>query len=158
MTSEVRRWIAAEHGHGAARRAQPAHARRSSHAPEAPSIPTIRSPFVEAVLAKFTNEELFFYTLEPPRLEADSVDDFLFNTRRGFCEHFASAFTALMRAGGVPARIVAGYQGGQYNPMGDYLIVRQSDAHAWAEVWIEGRGWSRSTRPLQSRPSASRAA
>jgi len=98
--------------------------------------------FVQAVLQKFRNEE-YFYTLEPPRLEADSVDDFLFNTRRGFCEHFASAFTALMRAGGVPARIVAGYQGGQYNPMGDYLIVRQSDAHAWAEVWIEGRGWVR---------------
>ncbi len=98
--------------------------------------------FVQAVLQKFRNEE-YFYTLEPPRLEADSVDDFLFNTRRGFCEHFASAFTALMRAGGVPARIVAGYQGGQYNPMGDYLIVRQSDAHAWSEVWIEGRGWVR---------------
>lgn len=98
--------------------------------------------FVQAVLQKFRNEE-YFYTLEPPRLEADSVDDFLFNTRRGFCEHFASAFTTLMRAGGVPARIVAGYQGGQYNPMGDYLIVRQSDAHAWAEVWVEGRGWVR---------------
>jgi len=98
--------------------------------------------FVQAVLQKFRNEE-YFYTLEPPRLEADSVDDFLFNTRRGFCEHFASAFTALMRAGGVPARIVAGYQGGQYNPMGDYLIVRQSDAHAWAEVWVDGRGWVR---------------
>ncbi len=97
---------------------------------------------VKAVLQKFTDEE-YFYTLEPPRLEADSVDDFLFNTRRGFCEHFASAFTALMRAAGVPARIVAGYQGGQYNPMGDYLIVRQSDAHAWSEVWIDGSGWVR---------------
>jgi hypothetical protein len=97
---------------------------------------------VRAILQKFRDEE-YFYTLEPPRLEADSVDDFLFNTRRGFCEHFASAFTALMRAAGVPARVVAGYQGGQYNPMGDYLIVRQSDAHAWSEVWIDGRGWVR---------------
>lgn len=97
---------------------------------------------VDAVLRMFREQE-YFYTLEPPRLEADSIDDFLFNTRRGFCEHFASAFTGLMRAAGVPARIVAGYQGGQYNPMGDYLIVRQSDAHAWSEVWIEGSGWVR---------------
>ena len=97
---------------------------------------------IAATLSMFRNEE-YFYTLEPPRLEADSVDDFLFNTRRGFCEHFASAFTTLMRAAGVPTRIVAGYQGGQYNPMGDYLIIRQSDAHAWTEVWIEGKGWVR---------------
>ncbi len=97
---------------------------------------------VREVLQMFREQE-YFYTLEPPRLEADSIDDFLFNTRRGFCEHFASAFTGLMRAAGVPARIVAGYQGGQYNPMGDYLIVRQSDAHAWSEVWIDGSGWVR---------------
>jgi len=97
---------------------------------------------IQAVLTMFREQE-YFYTLEPPRLEADSIDDFLFNTRRGFCEHFASAFTGLMRAAGVPARIVAGYQGGQYNPMGDYLIVRQSDAHAWSEVWIDGAGWVR---------------
>lgn len=98
--------------------------------------------FVQAVLNKFRDEE-YFYTLEPPRLEADSVDDFLFNTRRGFCEHFASAFTFLARAAGIPARVVAGYQGGEFNPMGGYLIVRQSDAHAWSEVWLEGRGWVR---------------
>lgn len=98
--------------------------------------------FIQAVLQKFRDEE-YFYTLEPPRLEADAVDDFLFNTRRGFCEHFASAFTMLARAAGIPARVVTGYQGGEFNPMGGYLIVRQSDAHAWSEVWIEGKGWIR---------------
>jgi len=98
--------------------------------------------FVQAVLTMFREQE-YFYTLEPPRLEQDSVDDFLFNTRRGFCEHFASAFTMLARAAGIPARVVAGYQGGELNPLNGYLIVRQSDAHAWSEVWIEGRGWVR---------------
>lgn len=98
--------------------------------------------FVQAVLDKFSNEE-FFYTLEPPKLAVDSVDDFLFNTRRGFCEHFASAFTLLARAAGIPARVVAGYQGGEFNPLGGYLIVRQSDAHAWSEVWLEDKGWTR---------------
>jgi protein-glutamine gamma-glutamyltransferase len=85
----------------------------------------------------------FEYTLTPPRLDYDSIDDFLFNTRRGFCGHFASAFTAVMRAGGVPARVVTGYLGGEWNPVGSYFIVRQSDAHAWTEVWFEGRGWTR---------------
>jgi hypothetical protein len=72
-----------------------------------------------------------------------SVDDFLFKTRRGFCEHFSSAFTFLMRAGGVPARVVTGYQGGEINDVSHYLVVRQSDAHAWSEVWLDGRGWVR---------------
>lgn len=98
--------------------------------------------FIGAVMRKFREEE-YYYTLEPPRLAADSVDDFLFNTRRGFCEHFASAFTTLMRAGGVPARVVLGYQGGDFNPIGGHLIVRQSNAHAWSEVWLEGQGWVR---------------
>ena len=98
--------------------------------------------FIRAVLNKFRTEE-YFYTLEPPRLELDSVDDFLFNTRRGFCEHFASAFTVLARAAGIPARVVAGYQGGEINPMTDYVVVRQSDAHAWSEVWLPERGWVR---------------
>ncbi|HEY4368967.1 MAG TPA: DUF3488 and transglutaminase-like domain-containing protein [Steroidobacteraceae bacterium] len=98
--------------------------------------------FLNAVLHKFRDEQ-YFYTLEPPRLAPDSVDDFLFNTRRGFCEHFASAFTLLARAAGIPARVVTGYQGGELNPMGGYLIVRQSDAHAWSEVWLEGKGWVR---------------
>jgi hypothetical protein len=98
--------------------------------------------FIRAVLAKFRDEQ-YFYTLEPPRLAPDSIDDFLFNTRRGFCEHFAAAFTVLARAAGVPARVVTGYQGGEVNSMGGYLIVRQSDAHAWSEVWLDGRGWVR---------------
>ncbi len=85
----------------------------------------------------------FIYTLNPPRLGKDPVDDFLFNTKKGFCEHYATSFVYLMRAAGVPARIVTGYQGGELNPNGNYLIVRQSDAHAWAEVWLETRGWVR---------------
>ena len=85
----------------------------------------------------------FVYTLTPPLLDGDSVDQFLFDTRSGFCESYSSAFTVLMRAAGVPARIVTGYQGGELNPVGGYLIVRQRDAHAWVEVWLEERGWTR---------------
>ena len=85
----------------------------------------------------------FFYTLAPPELGRDSVDDFLFETHSGFCQHFASAYTFLMRAAGIPARVVTGYQGGYFNTLGNYLVVRQSDAHAWAEVWLNGRGWVR---------------
>ncbi len=88
-------------------------------------------------------DEPFIYTLSPPRLGLNSMDDFLFNTRKGFCEHYATSFVYLMRAAGVPARIVTGYQGGELNPNGHYLIVRQSDAHAWAEVWLDGQGWVR---------------
>jgi protein-glutamine gamma-glutamyltransferase len=98
--------------------------------------------FVQAVLAMF-RQQPFFYTLTPPKLSDDSVDEFLFNTKRGFCGHYASAFAALARAAGIPARVVTGYQGGTLNPYGDYWILRQSDAHAWTEVWIEGRGWVR---------------
>ncbi len=83
------------------------------------------------------------YTLNPPALGAHSVDEFLFDTRRGFCEHFSSAFVFLMRAAGVPSRVVTGYQGGEINPVDGSLVVRQSDAHAWAEVWLPGRGWVR---------------
>jgi transglutaminase-like putative cysteine protease len=96
---------------------------------------------VDAVLGMF-RRQAFFYTLTPPKLSDNSVDDFLFNTKRGFCEHYASAFAALMRAAGVPARVVTGYQGGTFNPYGDYWILRQSDAHAWTEIWIDG-GWTR---------------
>lgn len=85
----------------------------------------------------------FIYTLSPPLLGRDSIDDFLFDTQRGFCEHYASAFVFLMRAAGIPARIVTGYQGGWWNAEARYLLVRQSDAHAWAEIWIEGHGWQR---------------
>lgn len=83
------------------------------------------------------------YTLNPPLLAADSVDGFLFDTRQGFCEHFAGAFVFALRAAGVPARVVTGYQGGEVNPVDGFMTVRQSDAHAWAEVWLAGRGWVR---------------
>jgi protein-glutamine gamma-glutamyltransferase len=85
----------------------------------------------------------FEYTLAPQRLGRNSVDELLFDTRQGFCGHYASAFVDLMRAAGVPARVVTGYQGGEWNPIGGYLVVRQADAHAWAEVWLAGRGWLR---------------
>ena len=98
--------------------------------------------YVRAVLSMFAQEP-FFYTLTPPKLAANSVDEFLFDTRRGFCEHYASAFAALMRAAGIPSRVITGYQGGTFNRFADYWIVRQSDAHAWNEVWIDGRGWVR---------------
>jgi transglutaminase-like putative cysteine protease len=98
--------------------------------------------YISAVLEMFRNGG-FEYTLTPPRLDFDSVDDFLFNTRRGFCGHYASAFVTLMRAARVPSRVVTGYQGAEWNPVGRYFTVRQSDAHAWSEVWIDGRGWTR---------------
>ena len=85
----------------------------------------------------------FSYTLSPSPLGHEQVDSFLFDTRRGFCEHYASSFVFLMRAAGVPARVVTGYLGGEYNPIGGNYIVRQADAHAWAEIWLEGRGWVR---------------
>ena len=97
---------------------------------------------VNEVLTMFREQE-YFYTLKPPALGSNVVDEFLFGTRRGFCEHYAGSFALLMRAAGIPARIVTGYQGGEYNKVGNYLIVRQSDAHAWTEVWIENKGWVR---------------
>lgn len=97
---------------------------------------------VDAVLNDFRNEN-FVYTLSPPLLGEHAVDEFLFDTRRGFCEHYASAFTVLMRAAGIPARVVTGYQGGQINPVSDYILIRQADAHAWTEIWISGTGWIR---------------
>ncbi|HLQ08857.1 MAG TPA: DUF3488 and transglutaminase-like domain-containing protein [Steroidobacteraceae bacterium] len=98
--------------------------------------------FVQATL-EYLRSGGFVYTLTPEALGADAVDDFLFDTRAGFCGHYASAFVTLMRAAQVPARVVTGYLGGEWNPIGDYFLVRQSDAHAWAEVWLEGRGWTR---------------
>ena len=84
------------------------------------------------------------YTLNPPlATSANSVDEFLFDSRMGFCEHYSSAFVVLMRAAGVPARVVTGYQGGEINPVDGYMTVRQSDAHAWAEVWLDQAGWVR---------------
>ena len=91
----------------------------------------------------FLRSQPFEYTLTPPALGAQPVDEFLFDTREGFCEHYASAFTVMMRAAGLPARVVTGYQGGELNSLGEYYIVRQSDAHAWTEVWLADRGWVR---------------
>jgi protein-glutamine gamma-glutamyltransferase len=86
----------------------------------------------------------FTYTLEPPLLDPESpYDDFLFNSKQGFCEHFSGSFALLMRAAGIPARVVTGYQGGEVNPITKELIVRQADAHAWVEVWLPDDGWTR---------------
>ena len=85
----------------------------------------------------------FGYTLSTPLPGRNSVDEFLFDYKAGFCEHFSSAFVGLMRAAGIPSRVVTGYAGGYRNPIGGYWLVRNSDAHAWAEVWLDGRGWVR---------------
>ena len=92
---------------------------------------------------RYFNQNAFSYTLEPPLLGAHNVDDFLFTTKQGFCEHYASSFVFLMRAAGVPSRVVTGYQGGEFNELGGYYILRQADAHAWTEVWLANRGWVR---------------
>lgn len=97
--------------------------------------------YIAAVLARFNAS--FVYTLTPQLLGRDSVDEFLFDTQAGYCEHFASAFAFMTRAAGIPTRIVTGYQGGYLNPMGGHWVVRQSDAHAWTEVWLEDAGWIR---------------
>ena len=99
--------------------------------------------FRDEVLAYFRNEA-FFYTLQPPLLpDEDSMDRFLFETRRGFCEHYAYAFAVMARSVGIPARIVGGYLGGEINPVNRTVIVHQFDAHAWTEIWLEGQGWVR---------------
>jgi transglutaminase-like putative cysteine protease len=93
-------------------------------------------------LSMFRNQK-FYYTLLPPLLGDNQVDEFLFDTLQGFCEHYSSSFVFLMRSAGIPARVVTGYLGGKINSVGNYMIVRQSDAHAWAEVWLKDRGWVR---------------
>jgi len=89
------------------------------------------------------NQQEFYYTLRPPMLSGDTIDSFLFESKQGFCEHYAASFTILMRAAGVPTRIVTGYQGGEINPIDQFLVIRQRDAHAWTEVWLGGQGWIR---------------
>ncbi|MGB8077019.1 MAG: DUF3488 and transglutaminase-like domain-containing protein, partial [Gallionella sp.] len=106
------------------------------------SLAGIDEILVNTALAYF-GKNGFVYTLEPPLYGTDGIDDFLFGARQGFCEHYASAFVFLMRAANIPARVVTGYLGGEFNDVGNYYIVRQSDAHAWAEVWLAGRGWVR---------------
>ncbi|MDB5936787.1 MAG: transglutaminase [Massilia sp.] len=130
--ADVARWLALPAGFNP--RALAAGAALRGHADPAKRV--------NAVLRGFRADS-FVYTLEPPLLGRDSVDEFLFQTKAGFCEHYASAFVFLMRAAGVPARVVTGYQGGDTNPVDGFLTVRQSDAHAWAEVWLAGRGWLR---------------
>lgn len=104
-----------------------------------------QSPNHEAYIQKVLTfyRDNFTYTLSPPKLGKDTVDEFLFDTLQGFCEHFSSSFTVLMRAAGIPARVVVGYQGGEWSENGDYLQVYQRDAHAWTEVWLDGKGWVR---------------
>ena len=96
-----------------------------------------------AALRRFRGQP-YAYTLTPPTTGRDnSIDDFLFQSQAGFCEHYAGAFTFLMRAAGVPGRVVTGYQGAERATVGDYWVVRNADAHAWSEVWLAGRGWVR---------------
>lgn len=97
---------------------------------------------VARALSHFAREP-FHYTLRPPPPGANPVDDFLFETRAGYCEHYASSFALLMRLAGIPARLVVGYLGAERNPLGGHYLIRQSDAHAWAEVWLEESGWTR---------------
>ena len=85
----------------------------------------------------------YSYTLEPGLYGQHTADEFWFLRKQGFCEHIASSFVILMRAMGIPARVVTGYQGGERNAVDGYWVVRQSDAHAWAEVWLAGQGWRR---------------
>ena len=96
---------------------------------------------VQALLEHF-NREPYHYTLKPPPVGVDSIDEFVFRTRRGFCAHYAGAMTFVLRAAGIPARVVAGYQGGELNPRGNFYTVRQFDAHAWVEYWQAGQGWT----------------
>jgi len=91
----------------------------------------------------FLRKQRLTYTLRPPLTGEHVADEFLFETKRGFCEHFAAAFVVLMRAADVPARVVTGYQGGERNPVDNTWVIRQSDAHAWAEVWLDRQGWVR---------------
>jgi transglutaminase-like putative cysteine protease len=98
--------------------------------------------YINKVLAYYRNND-FIYNLQPPLLGEHPIENFMLDTRAGYCEHYASSFTMMMRLAGVPARVVIGYQGGEWNEQGNYLIVRQSDAHAWSEVWLDESGWVR---------------
>lgn len=98
--------------------------------------------FIQSLLAHFKNEN-FHYTLRPPLMGDQPIETFLFESRYGFCSHYATAFVYLMRVAGVPARVVGGYQGGEFNPLGGFLEIKQANAHAWAEAWLENKGWVR---------------
>lgn len=108
---------------------------------------------VQAALQYFATEG-FQYTLEPGTyLGPTALEDFLLRRRTGFCEHFSAAFATLMRMAGVPTRVVMGYLGGEFSERGGYMIVRQSDAHAWTEVWLEGGGWMRVDPTVSAAPA-----
>ncbi len=93
---------------------------------------------------QYFNQNNFIYSLSPPLLASEApVDEFMFESQKGFCGHYASSFATMMRYAGIPARIVVGYLGGDYNPRSNQIVVRQSDAHAWTEIWQENRGWIR---------------
>ena len=98
--------------------------------------------YIQAI-ERWINQTNFRYTLSPPRLNTNRIDEILFDTKAGFCEHYSSSFTFMLRAAGIPARVVAGYQGGEPSRNGNVWEVRQMDAHAWTEVWLEGQGWVR---------------
>jgi len=151
---ERRRYTVTSYPDGVASRLTPFERRRALQ------LPTVGNPRARALARgwraryrypaevvqqalRMYREEPFVYTLQPPTIDRDFVDTFLFKTRKGFCEHYAASFSFLMRAAGIPARVVTGYQGGELNTVGNYLIVRQRDAHAWAEVWLDGVGWTR---------------
>ena len=113
---------------------------------------TVPARRLERVL-DFMRAQQLIYTLQPPLTSRHVADEFLFDTRRGFCEHFSAAFAILMRAAGVPTRVVTGYQGGERNPVDDTWVIRQSDAHAWTEVWLPERGWVRIDPTAASAPA-----
>jgi len=130
---QLQRALALPQGYNPQTRRLAAEWRAQSATPEA---------VIRTALAYY-NQQAFEYTLEPPPLGLNGVDEFLFGTKKGFCEHYAGSFVVLMRAAGIPARVVTGYQGGEFNELGGYYIIRQADAHAWAEVWLRERGWVR---------------
>ena len=102
-----------------------------------------KQDYIENILNRY-QQQAFYYTLRPPLLNSsNSIDDFLLNTKKGFCAHYAGSFVFMMRAAGIPARVITGYQGGEWNNNGNFLAVHQYDAHAWTEVWIENQGWVR---------------
>lgn len=104
-------------------------------------------------LLKYFHDEPYHYTLKTPDLGSNSVDAFMFDTKRGFCEHYASATAFILRAADIPARVVLGYQGGEINTSGNFVQVRQFDAHAWVEYWQQGRGWVTIDPTFQVAPS-----